>query len=271
MGEFQDFGGDVGFVGPESDMCAEFAGECEFVVVYVYGDYVSAVGGAERLEYEQSYHTCADYDGGVAETDGGARHCVNGDGDGFDHCGLCERDIVRETIEDSLRDGDVFCEGAVLAVFVAGDAEDAAVVTEVDVGATAEEAVATVDGGVESYSVTGFPLGDRVADLFDDAGGFVAHDYRGLTSTRAAVDAVDVAAADAACLDADQHFIIVDRRLGHVLVFKTVVFGQNEGFHGFSDKKRRPMPYSVFTIPIMTQNTSVFGNVKKVKKKRNAP
>jgi hypothetical protein len=31
------------------------------------------------------------------------------------------------------------------------------------------------------------------------------------------------------------------------------------------------MPYSVFTIPIMTQNTSVFGNVKKVKKKRNAP
>ncbi len=67
-------------------------------------------------------------------------------GDGFEHGGFGKGDVLREPVEDTLRDGNVFGKGAVAAVIAAGDADDLAVVAEVDFATRAVLASAAIDG-----------------------------------------------------------------------------------------------------------------------------
>ncbi len=105
----------------------------------------------------------------------------------------------------------------------------------------------------------------------------MSHDDGGLSSARTAVHAVYVAAADTAGLDPDQHVVVSNGGLGHLLIFKTIILSKNKGIHGFSRLRRfqksRWRLINSFTAAIraiwthkslaMTQNTSVLGNVKK--------
>ena len=61
---------------------------------------------------------------------------------------------------------------------------------------------------------------DRSADRLDRARRLVAHDQRRDAPARAAVHAVDVAAADPDRLDPDQHVFVADLGLRHVDVLE---------------------------------------------------
>jgi len=61
----------------------------------------------------------------------------------------------------------------------------------------------------------------------------VAHDERRNAAAGAAVEAVDVAAADAAGGDLDEDLVGGGIGLGSVSDFEVVVFGEEEGFHFF--------------------------------------
>ena len=62
---------------------------------------------------------------------------VEGDGGGFEHGGFGEGRVVGKAMDDARGDDDVFGEGAGAAVVAAGDAEDLAIVAEIDVAAEA--------------------------------------------------------------------------------------------------------------------------------------
>ena len=83
-------------------------------------------------------------------------HGVQRHGDGFEHGGLGKRDVVRQPVDDALRNGDELGKGAMAAVVAAGNADHLAVVAEVDFAAPAEGALPAVDGGVERDAVAGF-------------------------------------------------------------------------------------------------------------------
>ena len=191
-------------------------------------------GGAEGLEDEEADHAGADDESGFAVIDRSDFYGVKGDGGGFEHGGFSERKIVGKAMDDARGDDDVFGEGAGAAVVAAGDAEDLAVVAEIDVTAFAVGAGAAEDGGVEGDAVADFECGDGGAECGDDAGGFVAHDEWGDAAAGAAVEAVDVAAADAAGGDLDEDFVGGGIGFRSVGDFEVVVFGEEEGFHFFS-------------------------------------
>ena len=90
----------------------------------------------------------------------------------------------------------------------------------------AEVAFAAVDGGIEGDAVAGFQVAYVGAEFGDFAGGLVAHDERGIAAAGGAVEAVDVAAADAAGADADQDVVGTDLGHGHVDHFEFYVFSQ---------------------------------------------
>ena len=139
---------------------------------------------------------------------------VHGDRHGFDHGGVLERHARRQRIQNVLRHGDELGERAVLAIVGAGDAEHAAVGAQVHLAAAAGVALAAGDRGVERDAVADLHAIDGRADFRDDAGRFVAHDDRRNAAAARAVVAVDVAAADAAGGDADEHVVRADRGRG---------------------------------------------------------
>ena len=65
----------------------------------------------------------------------------------------------------------------------------------------------------------------------DFAGGFVAHDQRRATTAGRAIPAVDIAAADAAGANPQQHFVRRGLRGGKIDVFKFRGRGEQQGFH----------------------------------------
>ena len=170
----------------------------------------------------------------------GDAHRVEGDRDGFEHRGVGEGQLVRQAIEDAFRNGDVFGEGAGAAVVAAGDADDLAVVAEIDLAAPAEVAFAAVDGGVEGDAVAG--PDSRLtpsADGGDDAGRLVTHDDGRNAAAGGAVVAVDVAAADAAGGDPDQHFAWTRSRRRQIGNSQMFVFGEQQSLHAWREPSRR--------------------------------
>ena len=96
---------------------------------------------------------------------------MQGDGDGLEHGGLRRRRSCRAAGR-AMRSGTarILGEGAGAAVLAAGDADDLAVVAEVDFAAQAVGALAAVDGGVEGDAVARAGSGHaRGADGSDDA------------------------------------------------------------------------------------------------------
>lgn len=71
------------------------------------------------------------------------------DGDGFDHCGFVEAELVGERINNSRWHGYELREGTVPTELAARDAEDLSIVAEVDLSGLAEATVTAGDRGVE--------------------------------------------------------------------------------------------------------------------------
>ena len=108
---------------------------------------------------------------------------------------------------------------------------DAALVAQVDLSATAETTPAAVDHRIECYAIAWLPTSHPAADLCNHAGRFVSHDHRGPAAARAPVHPVNVAAADAACLDVDKQVVRSKAGTGNVLDFEPVVCCQHQGLH----------------------------------------
>jgi hypothetical protein len=183
------------------------------------------------LKDEEADHAGADDESGFAVVDRSDFHGVESNGGGFEHRGFGERKIVGKAMDNARGNHDEFREGAGAAVVAARDAEDLAIVAKIDVTAFAVGAGAAEDGGVERYALADFECGDGGAERGDEAGGFVAHDEWRDAAAGAAVEAVDVAAADAAGGDLDEDFVGGGLGLGGVGDFEVVVSGEEEGFH----------------------------------------
>ena len=156
---------------------------------------------------------------------------VQGDRDRLDERRVLERQLGRQRVEDVLRHGDELGERAVLAIVVAGDAEHAAVGAQIHLAAAAGVALAAGDRGIERHAVADSRAIDVAADFDDSAGRFVAHDDRRNAPAARAVVAVDVAAADAAGGDADEHVVRAERGPVHRYELELAVFGEQEGLH----------------------------------------
>ena len=215
----EDFGG------------AEIFRHFEARIVDVGNEDAIGAGSPERLEDEQADHACADDKCGVAVIDWSDSNGVESDGRCLEHCGFREWKIVRQAMDDARGDDDVFRESTGAAIVAAGDTEDLAIVTEIDVTAFAVIAGAAEDGGVERYALADFECGDGGAERGDEAGGFVAHDEWRDAAAGAAVEAVDVAAADAAGGDFDEDLVGGWGGSRSVCDFEVVVLGEEEGFH----------------------------------------
>lgn len=252
--KFAHLGGDV-ITGPEGGVGAEFLREGEAFFIDVDGDDKTGALGFEGLDDEESDEAGADDDGGISGFQWEPVDAVEGDGDGFGEGGVLVGKIARDGVEDVFGDADEFGEGPVAAVVAAGDAEDVAIRTEVDLAGEAGGALSAVDGGVEGDAVADLPLPHGGSDLGNFAGGFVSHDDGGNASSRAAVHAVDVGSADATGLHRNEHFVLRDLRVGGVTVFELVVGGEGEGFHGRGNwdlmrtRKRKKVPHQTEIRP----------------------
>src|SRR5579875_1957470 len=94
-------------------------------------------------------------------------HCMKCYGDCFEHRRFRKREGIRQMIENALRDGDVFGEGAIAAVIFAGNADDLTIVTEIDFIPAAILTLAAVDRGVEGDAITG-PESSNICACFRD-------------------------------------------------------------------------------------------------------
>ena len=138
-----------------------------------------------------------------------------------------------------LRYGDVVRHRPMATVVVAGDSQHAAVVAQADIAPTTVEAAAAVDGRVK---VTRSPTVQPETSIPSCAitRRLVPHDQRRLPPARAAVHAVDIAAADSACRDADENLVRADLRLGNILKLEVIVACQNQSFQQVFSVQGRP-------------------------------
>ena len=172
------------------------------------------------------------HDDGIAGADRRDGRGVGGDGGRFRERCLDEIESLGHGVDDPLRHDHIFGEGARAAVFGAGDAEDPAVVAEIDIAPAAVKAFAAVFGRIERYAVSGPEARDALADGGDFSRGLMAHDDRRPAPSGGAVHPVDVGAADRGGPDPheDVGFVPQDG-VGNVLVDEFTVFFENEGFH----------------------------------------
>jgi hypothetical protein len=224
VGELEDLRGEIRFR-VEDFGGAEIFRHFEARIVDVGNEDAIGAGGAERLEDEKTDHACADDKRRIAVVDRSDSNGVESDGRCLEHCGFREWKIVRQAMDDARGDDDVFCESTGAAIVAAGDTEDLAIVTEIDVTAFAVGAGAAEDGGVEGDAFAGFEIFYVRAEGGDKASGFVAHDEGWDATACAAVEAVDVAAADAAGGDLDEDFVGRWTGFGSVGNFEVVVLG----------------------------------------------
>jgi hypothetical protein len=156
---------------------------------------------------------------------------VESDADGLSECGLLIGKTVRDGIQDMLGKSNLIREAAMTAEVGAGDAEHLAVRAEIDEARFAVGAFAAELGGIEGHAITDFVTRHIFAKGYDLASGFVAHDDRRDAASAASVHAVEVAAADAAGFDIDEHFLAARRRSGGFSEFKRGPGDEGEGFH----------------------------------------
>jgi len=180
----------------------------------VDGDHAFEASGAEGLNNEQADHAGPDDHGGIGGGDVASTYGVKRDGDGLSKGRLFVGERSGQTMNDARGDHDVFGEGTVLFVSVRGDAQDTAIIAQIDVAALARRALAAVDGRVEGDAFADGEIRDIGSDGGDFAGGFVAHDEGRLTATARTIPTVNVAATDATSSDANENLIgLSGRRL----------------------------------------------------------
>ena len=178
-GEGEDFFGEGGAGGEEDFVGAESGGEGEAGGVDVGDEDAAGALGLGGLEKEEADHAGSDDEDGFVAGEGGDVDAVEGDGDGFEHGGGFEGEVLWEVVADTGGDGEIFGEGSGAAEVRGGNADDLAVVAEVYLAGEAEGAGAAVDGGVEGDTVADFVAGDLGADGGYGSGGLVAHDDGG--------------------------------------------------------------------------------------------
>ena len=162
---------------------------------------------------------------------GCARHRVQRDGERLRQGGGHHRGPGSQPMDDARRNGDPLGERPVAPPLVGRDAEDATVVAQVRQAVGAEPAPPAVDGAVERDGLARREARDRSADRLDRARRLVAHDQRRDAPARAAVHAVDVAAADPDGLDPDQDVLVADLWLRRVDVLEPPGGREEQGSH----------------------------------------
>ena len=200
--EARDLGGDVDEIGAEGVGGAEFAGEGEAVVGEIDGDDARGPGPAQSLDDEKPDHAGAHDDGRCVGREMYALDGVDGDGDGLDHGGLLIGEIDGERVEDACRHREKFGEGAVLSVFGGSDADDAAMIAQVDLATCAVRTGTAGNRGIKRHAIAQSPALYARTDGDDFARRFVPHDERRPAAASRAIPAVNIAAADPAGVDA---------------------------------------------------------------------
>ena len=110
---------------------------------------------------------------------------------------------------------------AVAAIVAAGDAEHLPVVAEVDIALAAEEAFTAGDGGIERDAIAGAKRMNLRSDLGHDTGGLMTHNERRNAASGRAIIAMNIASADTAGFDVDEHILGTDyglRDVSHVKI-----------------------------------------------------
>ena len=157
---------------------------------------------------------------------------VQCDGDRFGKGGFFKLQRLGDAIEDAGRKDDLLGKAAVAAILGRGDAEDFALGAKVDVAGLAFGAVAAVLRGVKGDAVAHGPVGDAFAQFADFACCLVAHDDGREAASAASVHAMDVAAADAAGVDADFDLAWAGLRLREIhVVVELGGSGEDKGVH----------------------------------------
>ena len=242
-----DTGGAVGRGRIEGCVSAELQGGVPARRVGVQGDEDAGRTCAEDLDEQEPDESGSNHDDGIAEGDRRDGRSVGGDGGRFRKRCVDEIESFGHGVDYPLRHDHIFGEGAGAAVFGAGDAEDSAVVAEIDIAPAAVKAFAAVFGRIEGDAVSGPEARDTLADGGDFSRGLMAHDDRRPAPSRGAVHAVDVGAADRRGPDSHQDVVFVPQNgVGNVFIDEFIVFFENKGFHAdlllyvISESRRRP-------------------------------
>ena len=130
-----------------------------------------------------------------------------------------------------LGNADILRKASVPVVFIAGYAEYLTGLTQIGHAGAALFALAAINGRIKGHPVADLVSLDVTSAGFNNAGSLVAHDYRGMPTARASVEAMHIAAADRADLNMHQHFVAADRRHGHILKSQFFVFMHHKRFH----------------------------------------
>ena len=151
---------------------------------------------------------------------------VQRDGNWFGKRGLLERHLWWQAIDNILGDGDVLSERAMLAKLVAGNAEDPAISTKIRVASAASVARATRNCRIHGHAVARPNARHCHANFYNDTGSFMTHHERWPAAPRRTVVAVDIAAANTAGVNRDEHVMRANGWLIQRLELKTAVVGK---------------------------------------------
>ena len=231
-GELRNCSGNVATIGTQRIRGPELAGECEAVVREIDGDDARRAGPAQRLNDAEPDHAGPDDDRCGIGRKAHALDGVNCDGDGLDHGGLWIRQAIGERVQDARGYGEKFGERTVLSVFDGSDAHDAAMIAQINFAARAERTRAAGNRRIKGHAMARTPALDARTDGDDFARGLVAHDERRPPSAGRAIPTVDITAADAAGVDAQQHLISRGDGRGKIRKFELGRSGEDERFHG---------------------------------------
>jgi hypothetical protein len=179
------------------------------------------------LHKQKPNHAGAHNHNTIVQLDGWAAGSMDRNGNRFYQGGALEGQAVGQTINTLLGDHDLFRKGAILAELSTRNTQDAPRFAQVDHALPAIAAYPAVDVRIKSYAVTSLPAADLKAHVSHNAGRFMSHDDGGNPSSGTTIQAVDVAAADAASLDVDQYIVWAESRFGQFSVLEPIVRFQN--------------------------------------------
>ena len=115
---------------------------------------------------------------------------------------------------------DVFGKGAVTGIDAHGIAQAETVRADVVVPVGAVPAGSTVDGGIAAHMLSDMKCGDAGADLFHDAGGFMAQNQGGLKTVGGRFVGAEIGAADGGILELEAYLALLGFRRGPFLQYQ---------------------------------------------------
>src|ERR1017187_2999422 len=106
-----------------------------------------------------------------------------------------------------------------------------AVVAEVNLASLTEEALTTINSGIERHPVAHAKVLDRAAHGFNHSSGLMSHHHRRKPPARAAIVPMHVAPADPASPDAYQQLIFGRPRGRQIQYLELLISGEYQRFH----------------------------------------